>query len=106
METETRIPLTEAELLTRGKEMAQLVREMELAEQARSDAAKGAKEEIDEMDAKIKVLAKEVREKCKVIPAQMPLTGVRVIDGDEVITRVKEARDGHRKPFLNTGAAW
>lgn len=76
MEVETKIELTHEEIEARGAELAQLIRAKSLAEQARGDAAKEAKIEIDEMDTRIHLLAKEIREKCRTVPAQMPLTGV------------------------------
>jgi hypothetical protein len=77
MEAEARIPLTAEELLATGKELSQLIREKSLAEQARSDAAKEAAEQIKEMDTKIHLLAREIRDKVRIVPAQQELTGIK-----------------------------
>jgi phage host-nuclease inhibitor protein Gam len=84
MNTEIKIDLTPEELQVRGKQLAQLIREKSLAEQARADAAKEAAEQIKEMDTEIHRLAKEIREKCRFEPSQQELIGVP---------------DGHRVPF-------
>jgi len=74
---ETQIPLTPEELKAHGAELAALIREKSLAEQSRADAAKEAKIAIDEMDTRIHLLAKEIREKHRTVPAQQELMGIR-----------------------------
>ena len=68
--------LTPEELDSRRDNLAGLIREKSLAEQKRKDEATEAKEEIDEMDNKIHAIAKEIRERCRYVNAQMSLRTV------------------------------
>lgn len=63
---ETRIlpcRLTDTELLERGAQVADLVRELEAAEDAKKEAASEAKAKIDSLDGRIGSLARELRER-------------------------------------------
>ena len=55
--------LTETELLERGSQIADLVREYQHADEAKKEAASAAKAELDSLDGQIGAVARELREK-------------------------------------------
>jgi hypothetical protein len=57
------VKLTQEELDLRRDKLAELVRDISTAEQARSDAASAAKKEIDKLDASAGSIAREIRER-------------------------------------------
>lgn len=80
-------PMTEQERLEHGRIIAQLALEIDNAEDARKEAAKEAKEEIDKLRARLSHLCTELRTGVVMEEQQVDLFG-------ETVTQLSQMREG------------